>query len=153
MLRFINEINRLNHSLNKEFETTAKGLDDALEELRRITRPGSNLFIVSDFKQLTEKGVKNLYNLSQHNDISAIQVFDPLEQDLPVKGYYSITDGEDRFMMYTGDRTLRSQYHDGFQKHSEALKQLLGPMGIPIIQLSTLESPLHYFRNLLGKKR
>jgi len=26
-------------------------------------------------------------------------------------------------------------------------------MGIPIIQLSTLESPLHYFRNLLGKKR
>jgi len=153
VLRFINEINRLNHSLNKEFETTAKGLDDALEELRRITRPGSNLFIVSDFKRLTEKGAKNLYNLSLHNDISAIQVFDPLEQELPVKGYYSITDGEDRFMMYTGDSTLRSQYHDSYQEHSEALKQLLGPMGIPLIQLSTLESPLHYFRNLLGKKR
>lgn len=153
VLRFINEINRLNHSLNKDFATTAKGLDDALEELRRITRPGSNVFIISDFKRLTQKGMKNLYNLSRHNDISAIQVFDPLEQELPVKGYYSITDGEDRFMMYTGDHALRSQYHDSFQENATSLKHLLGPMGIPLIQLSTLESPLHYFRNLLGNKR
>lgn len=153
VLRFINEINRLNHILSKDFSSNGSGINRALEELRRITRPGTNIFVISDFKQLSRNGEKNLYYLSRHNDVSAIQIFDPLEMDLPQKGYYSITDGKERYLMYTGDQSLRRQYHDRFENQSQSLKQLLGPMGIPLIRLSTLDSPLHYFRKLLGKKR
>jgi hypothetical protein len=30
---------------------------------------------------------------------------------------------------------------------------LFGPMGIPLMSLSTLDSPAYYFRKLLGAKR
>lgn len=153
VLRFLSEVDRLNHSLNRDFVPGEKGIDEGLEELRRIARPGSNLFLISDFRNLTRTGEKNLYSLSRHNDISAIQVFDPLEKELPIKGYYSITDGEDRFMMYTGDQVLRSRYHDQFREMSETLRELLGQMGIPLLPISTMDSPIHYFRNLLGDRR
>lgn len=153
VLRLINEINRFNHSLRKDFASPGPGINRALEELRRITRPGSNIFIISDFKQLSQTGEKNLYYLSRHNDISAIQVSDPLEHELPTKGYYTITDGKEPFMMYTGDKTLRRKYHTKFRESHESLKQLLGPMGIPLIMISTQDSPQHYLRTLLGSKR
>jgi uncharacterized protein (DUF58 family) len=153
VLRFLNDINSLNHLLRKDFPAAGLGLDDALEEMRRITRPGSNLFVISDFKGLAAKGEKQLYHLSRHGDVSAVRVFDPLEQELPANGCYSITDGNERFMMYTGDKDLRRSYRDEFNRKTERLVQLLGPMGIPLIPLSTQDSPAHYFRNLLGRER
>jgi uncharacterized protein (DUF58 family) len=152
VLQFLNDINSLNHLLRKDFSAAGLGLDEALEEMRRITRPGSNLFVISDFKGFARKGEKQLYHLSRHCDISAVRVFDPLEQDLPVNGYYNITDGNERFMMYTGDKGLRQSYREGFKQNTKKLSHLLGPMGIPLIQLSTLDSPVHYFRSLLGAK-
>jgi len=153
VLRLLNDINSLNHLLRKDLPRSDSGLDEALEEMRRITRPGSNLFVISDFKGLAAKGEKQLYHLSRHCDISAVQVFDPLEQELPAKGYYSITDGNERFVMYTGDKGLRQSFSDGFKQRTDNLSHLLGPMSIPLIQMSTMDSPAHYFRSLLGVKR
>ncbi|MCK4837483.1 MAG: hypothetical protein KAS94_01715, partial [Desulfobulbaceae bacterium] len=137
----------------RQLSPAEDGIDQALEELRRITRPGSNIFIISDFQGLSEEGIKHLHLLSKHNDISAVRVYDPLEQDLPANGYYSITNGEQRFALYTGDHKLRRRYRQIFQEKGETLGKLLGPMGIPLIPLSTLDSPLYYFRQLLGAKR
>ena len=153
VLQFINDLDSLNHLLRKDFTTHGSGLDEALEELRRITRPGSNLFVISDFKDFSRKGEKQLYHLSRNCDITAVRIFDPLEKDLPVNGYYSITDGNERFMMYTGDKGLRQSYNETFNLKTQQLSHLLGPMGIPIIQMSTLDSPVHYFRKFLGGKK
>lgn len=153
VLRFLNDINSLNHLLRKDFPAADSGLDESLEEMRRITRPGSNLFVISDFKGLAAKGEKQLYHLSRHCDISAVLIFDPLEQELPANGYYSITDGNERFVMNTGDTNLRQTYYDGFEQKTDRLAHLFGPMGIPLIQLSTLDSPVHSFRKLLGVRR
>lgn len=153
ILRFLNDINSLNHLLRKDFPAAESGLDEALEELRRITRPGSNIFVISDFKGFAVKGEKQIYHLSRHCDVSAVRVFDPLEQDLPSDGYYSITDGNERFMMNTGDKSLRQSYREGFREKTDKLAHLLGPLSIPLIQLSTLESPAHFFRSLLGRGR
>ncbi len=153
VLQFINDVNSLNHFLRKDFSAAGLGIDEALEETRRIARPGSNIFVISDFKGFDRKGEKQLHHLSRHCDVSAIRVFDSLEQDLPADGYYSITDGNERFMMFTGDKDLRQSYSEGFKQKTDKLSHLLGPMGIPLLQLSTQDSPVHYFRSLLGTKQ
>jgi uncharacterized protein (DUF58 family) len=153
VLQFLNSIDDFNHRLHRRLTPAEDGIDQALEELRRITRPGSNVFIISDFQGLSNDGLKHLHLLSKHNDISAIRVFDPLEQDLPANGYYSITNGEQRFALYTGDQKLRSRYHEIFEEKGDILVKLFGPMGIPLMSLSTLDSPSYYFRKLLGAKR
>ena len=154
VLHLLNEMNDLNHQLNREFVAPpGAGLDEALEETRRIVRPGTNIFIVSDFRELSGKGEKQLALLSRHADITAVRVYDPLEQELPPSGYYSITDGNERFMMFTGNTGLRQSYQKGFREKTEQVGSLLGPLGIPFIQMSTMDSPVHYFRKLLGGRK
>ena len=152
VLELLSSIHRFNLLLQRQPPPATTGLNRALEELRRITRPGSNLFLISDFQGLGEEGEKHLFQLSRHNDISAIQVYDPLEQQLPPDGAYSITNGRDRSLLLTGDQALRRHFQENFSKKTALLKERLGPMGIPLLQVSTLESPLYYFRNLLGKR-
>lgn len=153
VLQFLKVVDDFNHQLRRQGTAAPAGIDQALEELRRITRPGSNIFIISDFQRLSNDGLKHLHLLSKHNDLSAVRVFDPLEQELPAKGYYSITNGAQRFALYTGDHQLRSRYRRTFQEKGDTLVKLLGPMGIPLMMLSTMASPLYYFRELLGAKR
>lgn len=153
ILRFLNDLNSLNHFLRKDLPPAEQGINEALEDMRRFARPGSNIFVISDFKGIARKGEEQLHHLARHCDISAVRVYDPLEQDLPANGYYSITDGNERSMMYTGDTALRQSYRNGFAQQTEKLVHLLGPLGVPLLQLSTQDSPVHYFRNLLGAGR
>lgn len=153
VLQLLNSIHSFNHQLSRQSIDSASGLSMALEELRRITRPGSNIFIISDFHHFNGDGEKHLYQLSRHNDIAALLVYDHLEENLPPAGYYSVTDGERKAMLFTGDRQLRQQYSNDFQSRNGALRNLLGPMGIPLLSISTQDSPLHYFRKLLGGMR
>jgi uncharacterized protein (DUF58 family) len=153
VLQLLNSIHAFNNQLSRQSHDSEAGLSTALEELRRITRPGSNIFIISDFHHFNGDCEKHLYQLSRHNDISAVLVHDPLEENLPPSGYYSVTDGEQRAMIFTGDKNLRRQYRMGFRSKSGAIRHLLGPMGIPLLSISTQDAPLQYFRNLLGGRR
>ncbi len=153
VLHFLNDLNSINQLLRKDFPEAEQGLNEALEEMRRFARPGSNIFVISDFAGFSGKGEEQLHHLSRHCDISAVRVYDPLERDLPASGYYSITNGSERSMMYTGDTALRQSYRSRFERKTSELAHLLGSLGIPLLQLSTGDSPLHYFRRLLGGRR
>jgi len=153
VLELLSNIHRFNRLLRRQPVPDATGLNRALEELRRITRPGSNLFLISDFQGFGAAGEKHLFQLSRHNDISAIQVYDPLEQQLPPAGAYSITDGRDRSLLLTGDQAMRRRFQQNFASKTALLKERLGSMGIPLLQVSTVDAPLYYFRNLLGRRK
>lgn len=58
-------------------------LANALAELRRVLRPGSLLYILSDFNQLDDEALRHLQVLKQHNEIHCCQFSDPLELNLP----------------------------------------------------------------------
>jgi len=153
VLQLINRIDTFNHRLNRQRDPALTGIDRALEELRRITRPGSNIFLISDFQGLSEAGIKQLHLLRQHNDIAAVRVYDPLEEDLPATGSYTVTDGAGKLILNASDRELYRRYQQNFAEKTTTLEGLLGPMGIPLLPLSTLEEPGRYFRGLLGRMR
>ncbi len=153
VLQLINRIDAFNHQLNRRLTPAPNGIDRALEELRRITRPGSNLFLISDFMGLTNDGIKQLHLLQKHNDIVAVRVFDPLEEELPPEGSYTITDGARKLTLNAGDRELRRKYRRNFLEKTSALEKLLAPLGIPLLPLSTLDEPRRYFRSLLGGQK
>ena len=140
----------------------AQGLEESLIELRRVARPGSALYIISDFSGYDKGDVlKHLHQLSRHCEITAIFVYAPLEQHLPPPGQYTVTDGKHRNMIHTGDAKIRQHYEDHFEQHRHNLKQQLGKLGIPLIQIGTDEAPLqsllHYYgstgRRTRGTKR
>ena len=115
------------------------GLNDALIRLRRIVRPGSLVFLISDFYGLDDDTENHLQHLRRHNDLVAIQITDPLELAPPPPGRYGVTDGRDSGVLDTRSGAGRQGYNAFFQQHRQALQQALQKSAIPLLQLSTTD--------------
>ncbi len=146
VLSLCHQLLEFNQALNKHSGVNleeGETLEQSLIELRRIARPGSTLFLIGDFAGLQQgESEKHLYQLSRHCEITALFVYDPLEQHLPRAGQYTITNGEQRHQIYTGSKRARQDYRQHFEEKKHHLSQQFGRLGIPMINISTEDSPL-----------
>jgi len=116
---------------------TPGGLSQALADIRRITKPGSTLYIVSDFSTLDETAMQYLNQLSRHNNVVCCIIYDALEENLPVPGYYSITDGARKGTLNSYSQTARRDYQQLFKNRMEALQAEFTRLQIPYLKLRT----------------
>ncbi len=151
VLQLLNGIKTFNLQLNRQMVEDGGGINRGLEELRRVTRPGSNIFLISDFSGFDDRGRETIFQLSRHNDITAFKVFDPMEKELPPTGTYSFSDGSNRFRLFTGSKNLRNDFQKRFSERHESLKGDLARMGIPLVPVSTVEKPLYFLRDLFRR--
>ncbi|HEB92554.1 MAG TPA: DUF58 domain-containing protein [Gammaproteobacteria bacterium] len=118
-----------------------EGLNAALARLRRVSRPGSLIFLLSDFYGINdgsdEETGKHLMRLRQHNDVIAIQVLDVLEQAPPPAARYGVSDGRHDGILDTHSASARKAYGDFFRQHHQAVQDLMRSRAIPLLQLST----------------
>ena len=127
---------------------------NSLTELRRIARPGSAIYLISDFSGYDNADAqKQLFLLSQHCEITALFTHDQLEQQLPLAGQYTVSDGEHRRQIFTGDNKLRQHYQQQFQQKQQSLQQLFGKLGIPLIEIGTDQAPLKRLMTFYGQGR
>ncbi len=131
-----------------------EGLEEVLIDLRRIAKPGSAIYIVSDFAGFNQGDtMKHLHQLSRHCEITSLFIYDPLERDLPPAGQYTVTDGLQRHLIHTGGRQTRQRYHQHFDDKLQELHQQLGKLGIPLIEMGTHEAPLKRLLKYFGTAR
>ena len=118
-------------------------LQQALLELRRIAKPGSAIYILSDFSGIEDPETrKHLHLLARHCEVTAFLIYDPLEQELPPPGNYSISDGSQRRVIQTQSKSVRENYRQQFSDKLDFLKKELGRDGIPLIDINTHQAPL-----------
>ena len=158
VLAFLSAIAETNTALPLDIPGEARRFSDMLCDLRRIARPGSSLFIISDFAGAQDPdAMEHIHQLARHLEITALHCSDPLEQALPAAGRYTVTDGRQRADLYTGDRSLRDTFADRFEKGLSALQHRYGRLGIPVITSSTGDSPIErlqaYYAESTGTRR
>ena len=143
LLQAITEYNqRLNRDSGLQLDS-AQRLQESLLELRRIARPGSAIYLLSDFAGLDNSdALKHVHLLARHCEVTALHISDPLEQQLPPPGSYTISDGKQRRMIDTHAKTLRQQYQQHFSNNLNQLHNTLGAAGIPLIEFNTAHAPL-----------
>lgn len=142
VLRLIKQMIRI-PAWNGQFATHA-GTDAgarALMRLRRVARPGSLIFLLSDFRHLDERAESHLMRLSRHSDLVMIFIHDRLESELPPAGMYRVSDGARELLLDTWDRSRTEEYGRRFQDHVERLGRLARRRGIYLIQCGTWEDP------------
>ncbi len=152
VLQLINTVHRYNHQLNREQVIQPDSFSKVTEYLRRIAKPGSAIFFISDFEGINEDAQKHLHHLSRHCDIHAVFVFDDMEKNLPKPGQYTVTDGQQRFRLYTGQKALRENYLLRFQQKLKSLQDNLGRLGIPVIPMATHDSVTANLQLYFGKR-
>ena len=127
---------------------------DMLGKLRHIAKPGSAIFLISDFHGADKETAREqLFLLSQHTEITAISCSDPLEGELPRGGRYAVTNGEQRSELHTADRKLRSAYRSHFQERSMLVARDFQRLGIPILQGMTDAAPFSLLGQYYGDPR
>ncbi len=122
----------------------------ALEHLNHVVRPGSLVFLLSDFRAFDDITQQHLSLIVRHSDMIALSIFDPMEQQLPPPGYYGFTDGKRNIRVYTGDRQLRKHYRMRFIEHQARLKEQLASIAVPLLELSTDADILSVLTQQLG---
>lgn len=152
-LRLINQIVQ-----HQSWHNSGQGQADkssmlrSLIRLRRVARPGSLIFMLSDFRNLDEKIESQLILLGRHTDIVMVFIYDQLEQELPTAGIYRVSDGEQELILNTFDRQRSESYETHFKQHKQRLQGLARTSNIHLITCRTEEDPLTILQTGLSKK-
>ena len=141
VLRFLNALVKPQDTVGKEFT-----LDQVLARLNQHARPGSLVYIISDFRGINDQAETHIAKLSEHCEVVLIFIYDPLESSLPSKGRYRFTDDERDVVIDTGDQQRLLTYHQRFAQRLQRLELLAKKRGLVFIQCSTVEDPLSCLR-------
>lgn len=119
--------------------------------LRRIARPGSAIYFISDWAGFDAECEQQLHAVTRHCDLVAIHISDPLEAELPPPGLYTLSDGQQRLSLDSTTSAQRNDYHQAFSDRLSLLQQQLQRIKVPLITLSTSDAdPLPLLRQGLG---
>ena len=125
--------------------------DHALLRLTRVARPGSMLFLISDFRGLTDASERHIRQLASHDDLFLVHVFDPIEAELPPPGRYRIQLGGRSFAIETSDAALRARYRAQFESRRARIEALGRLPGVSLMQCATHENPHEVLSKRFGR--
>ncbi|MDF2177107.1 DUF58 domain-containing protein [Aliiglaciecola sp. CAU 1673] len=114
-------------------------LDDALSRLRRLARPGSLIFLISDFAKVTEVTRQHLSALSSHCELVAHPISDPFEQALPkvnAPQQVKLTDGAQMTQVLLGDKQTEERYQERYLRHSHQVEHMLKQCRVQVLPIS-----------------
>jgi uncharacterized protein (DUF58 family) len=151
VLALLSHIHDYNANLPLTVDHDESSFANMMHKLRRVAKPGSAVFIISDFHGAQHSAAQeHLFQLAQHTEITALACSDTLESQLPRSGLYAVTNGMQRSELQTSNKTLRSEYHQRFaQRHTE-LTASLQKLGVPTLQISTQEPPFAQLQRYYG---
>lgn len=125
LLRHLSVSSFAPHEKNNE-----ESMQLALLRLQRHVKPGSMIFMLSDFQGLNVNVENSLGQLSQHNKIFLYPIFDKLEKVAPPPNIYPITDGKSTRVLNTQEKSFCRRYEESFTKEMARLKKLCGRLGM-----------------------
>jgi uncharacterized protein (DUF58 family) len=123
--------------------------EQILARLVKHVRPGSRVYLISDFRGLNEAAERHLSRLSEHCDVVLIFVFDALEQHLPAKGRYRFTDGEHDVTMDCADARRLAEYQQRFAERLQRLQTLARKEKLQLILCGTADDPAQCLKHLM----
>jgi hypothetical protein len=92
----------------------------------------------------------HLINIARNNDVVLIQLYDPIEAELPPPGNYKVSNGEDEFIVNTSGKQQRMLYAQRFQQHQENLARLCRQYRMYLLPVSTSDNVLNRLQQGLG---
>ena len=142
-----------NHKLTSPIGHGPLSLAQMLKDTRRIAKPGSALFIVSDLHDLDAEAEKQLFHLHRHLDITLIRTTDPLESRISGAGQLTVTNGQERQLLPVGDRRFQQQYRALSEQREQLLQQTTQRLGLEVIEISTQDDPVEQLRQRFARQR
>lgn len=151
VIRLVKKIVEAGRLPEKPSATPPGTFGKAVARLKRMAKPGSLIFVLSDFRDMGEACESDLAHLSRHNDLTLLFVFDPFEAALPsASATGRVTDGAADLEIKFGDARANERYADNFNTRFERLTKLCRDYRILLGRLATTDEPLPILQRVLG---
>ena len=134
-------------------DASAPSLTSVLARLCPRTRPGSRVFVLSDFYDFTPETSKHLAALARRADLCCVLVYDPLEEHAPPPGDYLASNGDGVLSFSSRSARWRRDYEAEFQGRRDALRTLCRKHGIQLLPLRTDSDPIEALASCLDPRR
>ncbi len=132
-------------------KTDSGSLAKALARLRRIAKPGSLIFIISDFREYNDTCESDLAHLARHNDVTILFINDPFEAELPsANARGKVTDGISDLEITFDKDSMNQRYMENFTARHDRITKLSSNYRILMSRLTTADDPLPVVQRLLG---
>ncbi len=155
VLRFIKTLSQHScwHDYKQQIDSNPDSGNEALLRLRNVARPGSLIFLCSDFRQLGEQAEAHLSQIARHNDVVAINITDPLEAALPNTGHYRFNNGYDEVQLNASNKQIKQDYQARFAQHQQSIQRLCQRSGAYLFDCQTNSPLTEVLITQLGLKR
>lgn len=128
-------------------------LNTALAKASQLLPHDGLLVLITDCAGADSETVRLVTQLTAHNDVLAVFVFDPLETSLPDIGRAVVADGDGRQLEIDSSAgSLRSKFATSFAQRREAIEGFSRRRAIPVLPLSTARDTAEQFRELLSRR-
>ena len=152
-LRFVHEL--VEHADWVQRDSDARNEDaltQAMSALRRVSRPGSLVVVISDFAGFSRAAQSYLSSVARHSEVLAVFLSDPLERELPPPGRYRLVSPHDELAIDTYAAPARRDYEHAYEERLEELETFCHRYGVHLMPMSTDDDPVSALQTALGRR-
>ncbi len=146
ILRALAERAQKRDDKGREFDA----LDRALNDIHRDVKPGSLVFIISDFRGLGPAGASSLGRLAKQSTVVLLMLSDPIEKDLPTGIHRFGTAHEDRMIL--GDEKSRRLHLERFKQREDEIRKLARGHKMRFVSAWTDEEPVRILQRAIRSR-
>ncbi|OBT16938.1 cytosolic protein [Vibrio sp. UCD-FRSSP16_10] len=139
LLRLLNRLCEIHNSgLNNVASIKSINRQASLQKVTNLCRKGSELIILSDFSSFSEQDMASIAQVSAHNKVRAIQIYDPIELgDTQAKGIQKVLGKEQIMSVNLSNNKVKHSIHDTFRHQQQQLTEQLSQYGIALSIVSS----------------
>lgn len=112
---------------------------DVAVRLKRVARPGSVVYVLSDFNDFDKKSELYLSSIGKHCELIMINIYDAMEKFSPPSGNYMVTDGQHFEKLSVGNKAFSEAFQNEFTKKEINLKNFCVKNGIRFLSICTTD--------------
>ena len=129
--------------------SAAADLARAVDALRRVLRPGSQVLLLLDARSVDDASAAALARLRAHHDLAACLVEDAIECAPMPAGDYLVGDGQRIGHLHLESRQARQRWQNHFDERREAALERLRRAGVRVVRVATDADPVDALAALL----
>ena len=147
------EIERQNRLLNAANSDNRKGnLSESLKILSSLAKHDDLVVLIGDGRALDEDTARYITRINTHNDVIAVLVYDPMEEEIVSSPSLFLTDGVKTVDLDSSDREFIQRYRARLSGRKESYKHLSRKNVLPILSVSTERPVAEQLYEQLGGK-
>jgi uncharacterized protein (DUF58 family) len=140
-----NHVLRLAREILTARVSGATDLDAALGKLLPSLKKRAVLFLISDFVEA--RATRALERATARHDVVAVEIFDPLDDEIPVSGPVLVRDAETGSVMLAGGSRQAARHGERRRAERQSVRQTFKRLGVDLLTLRT-DQP--YFPSLVS---